>query len=168
MGLYSKYLQNQIWPNQNKNLKKKKFQLRTSQDVQFTSFTAFSVILNFQPICFLFLGILKGTDSISAKNLCCSVSKTLRYHRIQYASKTIVSFVNQPRLPQILLGLHWPRQNNASEELRISNIDGAQFFFSALDNADDWSWLENQYLILAGDFEIPRGKTGKQVSSNNF
>ena len=81
-----------------------------------------------------------GTVSINLKNLCCGVSKTLRYHRIQSASKTLVLFVTQPRLPQILLGLHWPRQNNASEELRITNIDGAQFFFKALNDADnDWS-----------------------------
>ena len=109
-----------------------------------------------------------GTVSISIKNLCCGVSKTLRYHRIQYASKTIVSFVTQPRLPQILLGLHWPRQNNASEEVRFSNIDGTQFFDKAVNDADDWLRFEKHNLILACDFGIQRGKTGEQVSSDNF
>ena len=109
-----------------------------------------------------------GTVSISIKNLCCGVSKTLRYHRIQSASKTLVLFVTQPRPPQILLGLHWPRQNNASEEVRFSNIDGAQLFYKALNDADDWSWLENHNLILAGDFGIQREKAGEQVSSDNF
>ena len=93
-----------------------------------------------------------GTVSISIKNLCCGVSKTLRYHRIQSASKKLVLFVTQPRLPQIVLGLHWSRQNNASEEVRFSNIDGAQFFFSVLNDADDWSWLENLNLFLSFSF----------------
>ena len=91
-----------------------------------------------------------------------------RQQNFEASQNTLDLFVNQPRLPQILLGLHWPRQNNASEELRISYIDGAQFFFSALNDADDWSWLENHNLILAGDFGIQREKAGEQVSSDNF
>ena len=37
----------------------------------------------------------------------------------------------------IVLDLHWPRQNNALAELRVPNIDGAQFFYNVVYEADE-------------------------------
>ena len=56
----------------------------------------------------------------------------------------------------IVLDLDRPRQNNALAELRVSNIDGAQFFYNVVYEADDWAQLEIHFCVIARDFEIFR------------
>ena len=56
----------------------------------------------------------------------------------------------------IVLDLHWPRQNNALAEFRVSNIDGARFFYNEVREADDWARLEIRFIKKACDFEILR------------
>ena len=92
-----------------------------------------------------------------------------RLHRKQYTTVHLIQylywqnpffsnvlFVDHALSAYIVLGLHWPRQNNALAELRVSNIEGAQFFYNVVYEADDWAQLEIHFCVIARDFEIFR------------